>query len=140
MVPHPIVVHFAVALTVTSVLCDLLALIGDEDDLRIVGAWTLVFGAAAAAFAVLSGLAAADAAGATGEAAATVLSHRNFAFATTALLLPAAAWRFALRGRLPERYAGLYWTLVLVALGLLVVTGWYGGSAVYRHGVGVGIG
>lgn len=140
MVPHPIVVHFAVALTVTSVLCDLLALIGDEDDLRIVGAWTLVFGAGAAGFAVLSGLAAADAAGATGEAAATVLTHRNFAFATTAFLVPPAVWRFALRGRLPERFAGLYWTLILVGLCLLVVTGWYGGAAVYRYGVGVGIG
>ena len=140
MVQHPIVVHFAVALTVTSVICDLLAIIGEEDDLRIVGAWTLVFGAAAAGFAVLSGLSAADVAGATGEAGATVLSHRNFAFATTAFLLPPAAWRFALRGRLPDRFAGLYWTLVFVGVALLFVTGWYGGAAVYRYGVGVGIG
>ena len=136
MVPHPIVVHFAVALTVTSVVCDLLALVGDEDDLRIVGAWTLTFGAVAAAFAVLSGLAAADAAAPEGMAETVVLNHRNFAFATTACLVPAACWRFALRGRLPDRLAGLYWTLVLVALALLTVTGWYGGAAVYRYGVG----
>jgi uncharacterized membrane protein len=137
LVPHTIVVHFAVALLVTSVLADVLALLGDEDDLRIVGAWTLVFGALAAAFAVLSGLAAADAAAPSGIAETVVLRHRNFAFATTASVLPPAAWRFALKGRLPDRAAGLYWLFVFVGLGLLVITGWYGGAAVYRHGVGV---
>ena len=40
MVPHPIIVDFAVALLVVSVAFDLLASIAEERDLRVVAWWT----------------------------------------------------------------------------------------------------
>lgn len=139
MVPHTVVVDFAVALLLTSLACDLLGSLGEERELLIVGAWTQLFGAAAAMFAVLSGLVAADAASPTGAVEDLVLRHRNLGIATAALLVPAAAWRFARHGALPERRAWLYWLLVVLGTGLLTVAAWLGGVLVFRHGVGVGL-
>lgn len=140
MVPHTVVVDFAVALLLTSLACDLLALLGDEQELRTVGAWTQLFGAAAAVFAVLSGLVAANAVETSGPVHELVLTHRNLGIATAVLAAPAAAWRFLRHGALPERAAWLYWTLVLGSTGALTVAAWLGGVLVFRHGVGVGLG
>ena len=68
MVPHTVVVDFAVALLVTSLACDLLAALAREQELRIVAFWSLVFGTVAAGLAVLSGLAAARVAAPQGAA------------------------------------------------------------------------
>ncbi len=137
MLPHTVVVDYAVALLSASVACDLLALLAQEDDLRVVGYWTLLFGTLAAAFAALSGYSALTVADPSGPAREIVLRHRNLALATLAAFAPLATWRVLLRGRLPERRRALYWALALVALAMLVVTAWLGGTAVFRHGVGV---
>lgn len=139
MVPHTIVVDFAVALLITSVACDLLAQLAEDRDLRTVAHWTLVLGTLAAAFAAISGYAAAAAAAPTGVAEVIVLRHRNLGLATLACFLPAAAWRVLSHGHPPERHQGLYWLLVFAGLGALVATAYLGGTAVFRHGVGVNL-
>ncbi len=139
MVPHTVVVDFAVALLATSVLCDLLASTVDEGDLRIVASWTLVFGALAAAFAVLSGYAAHSAALPAGAAEATVIRHRLGGWIVLLTFAPLAAWRLVARGQLPKRGRSLYWLVALLGAGALAVTAYLGGSAVFRHGVGVAL-
>lgn len=138
MVPHTVVVDFAVALLLTSVGCDLLGGAAEEDDLHIVALWTLLFGAGAAALSVLSGYAAADAVEPTGDALQTVLWHRNTAIATLVGALPLAAWRFR-AGAAPPTH-GAYWLLTVFTIGSLLVTAYLGGSSVFRYGVGVGVG
>ena len=137
--PHTVVVDFAVALLLSSAVCDLLSQIAEEDELRIVAFWTLLFGAVAATFAAVSGYSAATAAAPTGLAEQVILTHRNLGIATAACFVPVAAWRTANAGRLPLRFAPLYWLLTAAGVALLVITAWYGGTAVFRHGVGVGI-
>ncbi|HJO03796.1 MAG TPA: DUF2231 domain-containing protein [Acidobacteriota bacterium] len=137
MVPHTVVVDFAVALLATSVVCDLLSSTVDEQDLRIVASWTLTFGALAAAFAVLSGYAAYNAALPTGAAEVTVLRHRLGGWVVLATFAPLAAWRLVARGKLPERGRSLYWVVALLGAGALATTAYLGGNAVYQHGVGV---
>lgn len=139
MFPHTVVVDFAVALLLTSLASDLLGMIGEEPDLRTVGAWTQLFGAAAALFAVLSGFVAAAAAEPTGFVEELVLRHRNLGLATTALVVPPAVWRFLRGGAVPVRGAWLYWTLVLSGTAALTAAAWLGGVLVFRHGVGVGL-
>lgn len=139
MVPHTIVVDFAVALLLTSVACEALSLLAEEDELRIVAYWTLLLGALAAGFALLSGYAAARAAAPTGAAEAVVLTHRNLGIAVTACFVPLAAWRMALHGERPRRHAALYWLLLGTGTVVLMVAAWYGGTAVFQHGVGVGL-
>ena len=140
MVPHTVIVDFAVALLVTSLVSDALAALAEEDDLRIVATWTLVFGTLAACFAGLSGYAALDAAAPTDAALETTLRHRNAGLTTIACFLPVAIWRIAAGGRPPERATTLYWVLSCVGLSALVLTAYLGGAAVFRHGVGVGLG
>ncbi len=137
MVPHAIVVDFAVALLVTSFVCDLIAATVEERDLRVVAWWTLQFGTLAAVFALLSGFAAAQ--GVTGDdhLTRTLLNHRNLAIVTLACFVACLVWRGALRGSLPQRYQGLYWALAGLGTVALILTGYHGGILVFRLGVGV---
>ena len=125
------------ALLATSVVCDLLASTVDEEDLRIVGSWTLTFGAIAAVFAVLSGYAAHNAALPTGAAEATVIRHRFGGWIVLATFAPLAAWRLFSGGQLPKRGRSVYWLLALLGAVALATTAYLGGSAVFQHGVGV---
>ena len=138
MVPHAIVVDFAVALLVTSFVCDLIAATVEERDLRIVAWWTLQFGTLAAAFALLSGFAAAKGVSGGDHLTRTLLNHCNLAIATLACFVVCLAWRGALRGSLPQRYQGLYWALAGLGTATLILTGYHGGILVFRLGVGVG--
>lgn len=137
MVPHTVIVDFAVALLFTSVLCDALAALAEERDLTVVATWVLTFGAIAAALAALSGYSAASAAAPTGIALRTITWHRNLALGTLACFAPVAVWRLLAGGRPPERLSGLYWGLTALGTGLLLITAYLGGTAVFRHGVGV---
>lgn len=137
MLPHTVIVDFAVALLLTSVAAELLARLADEDEFRVVATWTLVFGTVAAVLSALSGYAAYDDAAPTGVAEAVVLNHRNAGLVALTCFVPVASWRLALRGRWPERYATLYWLLTAIGTLAIVVTAYLGGTSVFRHGVGV---
>ena len=90
MLPHTVVVDFAVALLLTSVGADVLSMLAEEDEFRVVATWTLVFGTGAAIFAALSGYAAYDDAAPTGLAEAVILNHRNAGLVTLACFVPAS--------------------------------------------------
>ncbi len=143
MAPHTLVVDFAVALLITSVTCDLLASIGEEPELRVVATWTLYFGATAAALSVLSGYSAASVATEQpleAAAAAMVVLHRNLGIATALVFGCCAAWRGAAGGAPPARRAQLYWLLTAFGATVLLLGAFFGGSLVFRHGVGVATG
>lgn len=137
MVPHTVIVDFAVALLLTSFACDLLAVTVEERELAIVAWWTLLFGMVAAAFALISGFTAARGAPPAPEITATLVRHRNLAIAAAVCFGACAAWRGASQGRLPRRFQGLYWLLAGTGSAMLVVAAYYGGLLVFRFGVGV---
>ena len=137
MLPHTVIVDFGVALLVTSAGCEVLAAIAEDDEFRIVALWTLVFGTAASTLAAISGFAAYTAAAPVGAADTVVIWHRNAGIVMLACFLPAAAWRLALRGAYPRRFAEVYWTIIVVGTAAVAVTAYFGGNAVFRHGVGV---
>lgn len=139
MVPHTVVVDFAVALLITSVACDLLGRAAEEEELVTVATWTLYFGTLAAGFAVLSGLAAYDLAAPDGVADATALRHRNSGIVTLSCFTACTLWRLRAHGTIGGRWSGIYWLIASIGLGSLVVTGWLGGRLVFLHGVGVGL-
>ncbi|MFQ5744877.1 MAG: DUF2231 domain-containing protein [Acidobacteriota bacterium] len=137
MVPHTIVVDFAVALLITSFTCDLLAVTVEEAELGVVAWWTLLFGTLAAGFAVISGFVAASSAPDRLEVASTILSHRNLGIVTLVCFATCLGWRGARQGALPRRYRGIYWLLAATGTATLMVTAYYGGILVFRLGVGV---
>jgi len=136
MVPHPIIVDFAVALLVVSVAFDLLASIVEERDLRVVSWWTLMLGTVAAALAVISGYAAASVAGNEPRIVETIALHRNLGITTLVCFASCAGWRILDPGSFPRRYADAYWALAAVGLSTLIITAYFGGILVFRLGVG----
>jgi uncharacterized membrane protein len=137
MVPHAIVVDFALALLVTSFICDLIAATVEDHDLRIVAWWTLQLGTLAAAFAVLSGFVAAQGVSGSDHLIRTLLNHRNLAIVSLTCFAACLLWRGAMGGSVPERYRGLYWAVAGLGTVALILTGYHGGILVYRLGVGV---
>lgn len=137
MVPHTIVVDFAVALLITSVVCDLLSAVSRDRELAVVATWTLLFGTLAAGFAVLSGYVAARAATADEAVLAEVTVHRNLGIATFAFFLTSAAWRLANGGETPRRGRIVYRVISIVGLLLVATTAYWGGHLVFSLGVGV---
>lgn len=136
MVPHPIIVDFAVALLVVSVGFDVLASLADERDLRVVAWWTLMVGTVAAALAVLSGYAAAGDAASRPRVVETIALHRNFGIVTLLCFGTCALWRARRPGSFPERFQDAYWAIAAVGLICLLVTAYFGGILVFRLGVG----
>lgn len=136
MVPHPIIVDFAVALLVVSVAFDALAAVVEDRDLRVVSWWTLMLGTVGAALAVLSGYAAADLAPSEPQIRDTIAIHRNLGIVTLVCFASCAIWRSRAPGSFPTRFRDAYWLLAAVGLGALIVTAYFGGVLVFRHGVG----
>jgi uncharacterized membrane protein len=136
MVPHPIIVDFAVALLVVSVAFDVLAAVVEERDLRVVSWWCLMIGTVAAALSVLSGYVAAGIAGTEPEVLDTIHLHRNLGITTLACFATCALWRIRVPGSFPTRYRDAYWAVTAVGLAALIVTAYLGGVLVFRLGVG----
>ena len=137
MVPHAIIVDFAIALRVVSVGFDMLAAIVEERELRVVSWWTLLLGTMSAALAALSGYATASELNVVGQVSETVETHRYLGLTTLACFVTCSVWRARGPDSFPERYAGLYWTLASIGLGSLLATAYFGGILVFRFGVGV---
>lgn len=146
MAPHPVVVDFAVALLLTSVVCDLLNTVVEERDLAIVAWWTLLLGTVAAAFASLSGYSAASQAAALAtdaepsrwEETRTVVEwHRYLGLGTLVTFAALLVWRGYHDGRIPDSGRSLYWLLVGSGTIFLCLTAYFGGVLVFRYAVGV---
>lgn len=136
MVPHPIIVDFAIALLVVSVAFDALAAVVEESELRIVSWWCLMIGTIAAALSVLSGYVAASLAGSAPEVVETIAWHRNLGILTLSCFATCAVWRSGSPGSFPTRFRDAYWLLTALGFGALIVTAYLGGILVFRHGVG----
>ncbi len=136
MVPHPIIVDFAVALLTVSVGFDLLASMVAERDLRVVAWWTLMIGTVAAALSVVSGYVVAPA-DAVAVVTDTIELHRNLGIATLVSFATCSAWRVRDPAGFPERYRDAYWALTAIGFGTLLVTAYFGGILVFKFSVGV---
>ena len=135
---HPILVHFAYALTVTSALSLLVASFssagGWRDTLRHAGDWMLFFAALAIVATAAAGFQAYYSVNHDGPSHAAMTTHRNWAVPSAVAVLALAAWRYTKRAGKP---GPLFALLLLVAAGLLSVTAWWGGRLVYGYGLGV---
>lgn len=163
---HPIVVHFPIALLITSVALDVIALFVRRWHLVYGATWLLGFGVVGALAAGLTGSISARSAR-TANVGSLLSLHQTLGFATgfvfAALFVVRIIWlaprilaalqsrqlalagiERQLRGLLPglwsERVSpllvGVYLTGSLVGVTLLALTGYLGGALVYDHGVG----
>jgi len=137
---HPIVVHFAVGLSVTAAFAMLVARVVPA--LRIsqlaavLGTFNLCLGAVFSLLAIISGLAAVWDLHLAGAPRAAVSTHVKWAFFTTLALILIAVWRGF--GAIPEeRPTNAFLTVLLGTILAVTLTAYFGGENVYRYGIGV---
>lgn len=137
---HPLVVHFPIALVVVATALLLAARLLRSEALAAtaatVGTWNLCLGAAAAVFALATGLGAVLDLDVSAAARAAVSAHMKWAMFTTLVFVLLAVWRGA--GTTPRsRPSWIFLIVLLAATAALAVTSYRGGKNVYEYGVGV---
>lgn len=135
---HPVLVHFALALTVTAAMSYLLASVPSlarwRETLRPAADWMLAFATVAVVATVAAGFQAYYSVAHDTPSHAAMTTHRNWAVPSGLAVFGLAAWRWWGRARSPSM---LFTALIVAAAALLTVTGWWGGRLVYAHGLGV---
>lgn len=133
---HPMVVHFPIALLMTALLLDGLALILKRPHLHRIALWNLSLGTLGAGAAVWTGYRAAEIAKHSFEIHQVMELHRKLGIATLilgALLVLGRLWR---RDRLGSGARGIALVLAVVMVGILSYGAHLGGRLVYEFGVG----
>jgi uncharacterized membrane protein len=134
---HALLNDFPIALLVTAVFFDLLALASRRVVLRQVGFSLLLVGALGAIAAVVSGLQAEEHID-HGEAVHQVMgTHEQFALISLGVFGVLALWRLFRERRMggSERTATVIASLA--GIGVLFATGFYGGKLVFEHAAGI---
>lgn len=136
---HPILVHFAYALTMSGALSLFIVSLspsggGWRDTLKIAGDWMLAIGALTIIATVAAGFQAYYSVDHDGPSHAAMTVHRNWAVPTAFVILLLGVWR---RKKRDTRPSILFAALLLAAATSLSVTAWWGGKLVFVHGLGV---
>lgn len=134
---HPMLVHFPIALLITSVLFDAACTLFKRDSLREGALWLLALGFLGGIGSVLSGGMAEEVAEKAGVAKALIERHETWAYVTMGVFGVLLAVRLFLRNQFSARTLAVYLVIAAIGLGTLSVTGYFGGDLVYEHGAGV---
>jgi uncharacterized membrane protein len=133
---HPLVVHFPIALLLSALFIDVLALRLKRSALHSVALWNLTLGVLGSAAAVLTGLQAEDVAKHSFEIWKIIELHKRLGIATLIIGVVVAAWRLWKRDQL-TLFARI---LTIAAMSIMAATvgfgAYLGGRLVYEFGVG----
>lgn len=129
---HPAIVHFPIALTVTSVASDTAGVIFQAGGLSDVGRWTIALAVAGGALAIPAGYRdmRRDALRPGTHDLVHLHKHIGWTIATTLVVL--GIWRWA--GGMP---GVVYLVVGWLGVALVLLQAWLGGEIVYAHGAGV---
>lgn len=133
---HPLIVHFPIALLLSALTLDGLALVLKRPSLHQVALWNLCLGTLGAAAAVLTGLNAEDVAKHSFEIWQIMERHKRLGITTLTLAAATTALRLWKRNRLSPRLRLATMALMLVMASTLAVGAYLGGRLVYELGVG----
>lgn len=135
---HPILVHFAYALSVTATIAYLITFLAPGGrwiaTLRPAADWMLAFAAIAIMATVAAGFQAYYSVAHDTPSHEAMTTHRNWAVPSAIAILTLAAWRWRMRAK-PQ--GGFFTLLIAVAALSLSVAAWWGGHIVYNYGLGV---
>lgn len=131
---HPALVHFPIACWSLATAADAASLFWGEPAWRLAG-WLLVIGTVTALAAMLAGFV--ELLKIATDSPAMRTAHRHLLSAVTALSCYAASLFLRLDGTALQPPGTMEFALDAAGFTALCVTGWLGGTLVYRHGVGV---
>ena len=133
---HPLVVHFPIALLLSAVAVDGLALLLKRPALHRIALWNLCLGTLGAGAAVLTGLQAEGVAKHSFEIWKVMALHERLGITTLILGLMASGLRLFTRDRLSPRLRFFTVALMLAMACTVAFGGYLGGRLVYEFGVG----
>lgn len=136
---HPMIVHFPIALLITSVVFDLLATRWRPGSFREVSFYTLIAGLLGAVAAVITGSLAEEQVEESGVPGWILELHETLGYATLWLFIGLLALRLLMRWGLLREIPVLRIAMGVVSIGVLAVTGYSGGILVYGFGAGVNL-
>ena len=133
---HPVFVHFTIALLSTATLLFLAGKVTKNETLTKAGHINLWLGALITIGTVAMGFYAYNTVAHDGPSHAAMTDHKNWALPTAGAFIVLALWSAATY-RKTIQVGTLFLALMIAASGSLAVTGFKGGEAVYRYGLGV---
>ena len=137
---HPILVHFTIALLFVSFFAFLVSIWGNNYTVRyqarLIGRWNLWIGAAMSVLTVAAGVYAFNTVAHDDASHVVMEKHEHLALATFALYGILAIWSL-MHFRKDKDEPKSFVLIVFAAVVMVLVTAWYGGELVYRHGLGV---
>ena len=133
---HPLVVHFPIALLLTSVGLDAAALVLRRPAWHRIALWNLTLGTLGAGAAVLTGLQAEDVAKHSFEIWQIMQLHKRLGITTLILGLMGTGSRFGKRDQLSAQGRLFALLLAVAMVGTLSWGAYLGGRMVYEFGVG----
>jgi len=137
---HPMLVHFTVGLLSVSIAFYALAIILKNNKLHeqwlLFANFSLWLGAGFALLTATAGWFAYNSVAHDTASHAAMTTHRNWALATLTVFVLLAIWSYMIH-RKAIKPAILFLIVGFAGAGLLATTGWLGGEAVYRYGLGV---
>lgn len=133
---HPILVHFTIALLSLSALLYVAGAFLKKPHILTVARWNLWIGGTVTVGTVLAGLYAYNTVVHDAPSHAAMTDHRKWALLTASVFILLALWAFW-KQRGAKTVSPVFAVLMVMAAGLLAVTGYKGGEVVYRYGLGV---
>jgi len=136
--PHPMFVHFPIALLSVGLLFDILGLLLKRASLKNAGWWCLIVGVAGAIGAATTGLLAEESVPHSDAVHSIMETHETVGLIAAGTFAALLLWRAFNRGRLPGKTALLriYILAAVVGVGVMFYGGYLGGVMVFEHGVG----
>ncbi|HID81115.1 MAG TPA: DUF2231 domain-containing protein [Chromatiales bacterium] len=139
---HPILVHFTIGLLSTAVLFYLALVVirpGHpwEPACLTMAKGCLWLGTLFAIATAIAGWLAYNSVAHDTPSHAAMTEHRNWALVTLAVFIVLALWSLRQYFKGAKRPGPMFILIAVIAGGLLASTGWHGGEAVYRYGLGV---
>lgn len=139
---HPVFVHFTIGLLGISVLMFVTGLIIRERRYRhyvdIMAVGSLWLGTIFGIITAIAGWIAYNSVVHDTPSHAAMTIHRNWALGTLSVFMLVTLWSvFHVRRKKTSRHHSGFIFVIVLSGGLLATTGWYGGEAVYRYGLGV---
>jgi uncharacterized membrane protein len=134
---HALLNDFPIALLVTAVFFDIVALATRRVAFRQVSFWVLMVGVLGSIAAVVSGLQAEDHIE-HGEAVHRVMAtHERFALISLGVFGVLALWRLVREKRMASLERTVVVALSVAGVGVLFATGMFGGRLVFEHAAGI---
>jgi len=137
---HPIFVHFALALLAMSAVFHVIALLNAKTTnyypFENVANWNLWVGSLFAVITVATGWIAYTTVEHDTASHLAMEDHRNWAMTTVLIFVMLAIWSYR-RAKSAQPINWLLALALIIATGVLGVTGYKGSELVYRHGLGV---